>query len=358
MKVAVVGVGAIGSRHAAYLRGVGHRVITVDCDRPADFSAVGDLTAASDVDAWIISTPTDTHLQVVGEILERTPAARMLVEKPVCEPRDLPRLEQFILDHQDACIVVNDVYEHSLAVRHFARLAHEYHNTDPIRKITVEFTKNRKLDADQGRFIDTSYGDVGYEWFHMLAVLRSLLPSTQYQQYLARRPPVITSEVRVRTPVSDLPEIELYASIEGEILFREPTSFAFTSPLVRDQISRGAIPYGSDLRYRFANVETRSGAMLTLVFEPHFGMEPDYKNRHTIHVRGTEVPHSLTVSGNQLHNALSVQLRKLVNGDPGTSQIRLPEHRHMSMLTEEILANHLDNLHPTGLLGSQGVSHV
>ncbi|MEU3015915.1 Gfo/Idh/MocA family oxidoreductase [Nocardiopsis sp. NPDC007018] len=359
MKVAVVGVGAIGSRHTAYLRGAGHRVVTVDPERPADFSHVDGLTTVSDVDAWIVSTPTDAHLSVVDEILVRAPAARVLLEKPACEPRDLPRLERYALNHRDARIVVNDVYDHSVAVRQFARLVRDVGASDPVSKITVEFTKNRDLDADRGRFVDSSYGEVGYEWFHMLAIVRSLVPRDQYRRYLARRPQVVTDEMRTRTRTGDIPEIELYASTKGEVAFPETASFAFTEASTREQINSGAIPYGSDLRYRFVNVETHSGTALTLVFEPHFGAGHDYKNEHAIHVRGAEVPHSLTISGNQLHHALSIQLRELVGGGRGTSRLRLAEHRHMSMLTDAVFADRLCGPRPpTNLLDLRGVSHV
>ncbi|WP_232376285.1 dTDP-4-dehydrorhamnose 3,5-epimerase family protein [Amycolatopsis aidingensis] len=59
-------------------------------------------------------------------------------------------------------MIVNDVYAHSRAVRVFAKLVRSASAGDAVRRITIEFTKNRELDVANGRFVDTGYGEVGW----------------------------------------------------------------------------------------------------------------------------------------------------------------------------------------------------
>jgi hypothetical protein len=54
--------------------------------------------------------------------------------------------------------------------------------------VAVTFTKDRTGDIARGRFIDRSYGVLGYEWLHMLAVLRRVLPPDAVAAYLAANP--------------------------------------------------------------------------------------------------------------------------------------------------------------------------
>ncbi|WP_336047955.1 Gfo/Idh/MocA family oxidoreductase [Streptomyces sp. CA2R101] len=339
MKIAVVGVGAIGSRHAEYLRGSGRQVITVDSNRPADAVDVAAVASRSDIDAWVVATPTATHLDLVQQLLRLDASARILLEKPACYPHEISDFARMVRTYSRARIIVNDVYAHSAAVRSFARMLHRAAADDPVSRVVVEFTKNRQLDVALGRFVDTQYGEAGYEWFHLLTLLRAMLQPGTYETYLRTAPMSITPEMRVRTAGSGLPDIELYASTSGRISFGELAGHAFTSACAQRQISLGQIPYGSSLRYRFAHAELESGAQLTLVFEPNYRTESDYKNRHEIYLRGlpgNEAGRSVVVTGNHLRRALMAQLGALLRGSASTSQLRLPEHRHMAMLARTV----------------------
>ncbi|WP_158887954.1 Gfo/Idh/MocA family oxidoreductase [Amycolatopsis anabasis] len=333
MRIVIVGIGAIGSRHAACLGRAGHEVVTVDRNGNADFERVAGISGLSDVDYWVVATPTATHLAVVTDILRRRPDARVLLEKPACYPAELADLARTLRRHPRCRVVVNDVYAYSEAVRRFAATVRRFGRSDPIRKITVEFTKNRELDVVHGRFVDTRYGEAGYEYFHMLSILRSLLPGRQYRSYLRTHPALITSEMRVRTVGADLPEIELYASSAGTIAFPGLAGFAFPASVAKRYLESSRIPYGADMRYRFADVEFSSGKHVTLVFEPCYGTPVDYKNNHVVYVRDAVSSDHYPISGNHFDDAVLRQLDLLRQADDGTALIRLAEHRFMADLS-------------------------
>ncbi|RKT87841.1 Predicted dehydrogenase [Saccharopolyspora antimicrobica] len=332
MNIVIVGIGMIGARHVACFGRAGHRITTVDRKEGADHDRVADVPARSDVDAWVVATPTATHLAVVSEILRCQPNARILLEKPACYPAELGDLVDLVRRHPRARIVVNDVYAHSRVVRRFAESVHRAAAGDPIRKITIEFTKNRVLDIANGRFVDTQYGEAGYECFHMLSILRAILPAGHYERYLRTNPALVTPEMRVRTAVPELPEVELYTSSGGAIGFAGLAGFAFSASTAKRYLARSIIPFSAELRYRFADVELVSGKHVTLVFEPSYGVAADYKNEHTVHVRDAGSQQRVTVSGNHFEEALLAQLDFLCGADEGTAVLRLAEHRLMAAL--------------------------
>ncbi|ONI71043.1 hypothetical protein ALI144C_51790 [Actinosynnema sp. ALI-1.44] len=332
MRVVIVGTGSIGSRHLGCCEQAGHQVLTVDSNGRADCDRVALVPDPSSVDAWVVATPTAAHLLVLEEILRYQPDARVLLEKPVCYPAELPDLTRMIHQHPRCRIVVNDVYTYSRAVRRFAESVRRFSEFDPITRITVEFTKNRELDVANGRFVDTGYGEAGYEFFHMLSIVRSILPGDRYQTYLRTEPALITPEMRVRISAPNVPELEMYASSRGVVGFPELAGFAFSSTAAKHYVARARIPYGVDMRYRFADVELESGVHVTVVFEPSYGTAVDYKNKHVVSIGGAESRHQYTISGNHFDEAVLTQLDLLHHADEGTAVIRLAEHQCMACL--------------------------
>ena len=381
MRIAVLGAGAIGARYAAQLRTDGHRVVVLEsagaaAGAGADAGAGGGAGSRARsglgpalglgsvdpamVDVWAVVTPTPSRLGLLRGLLRLDPAARVLVEQPACSPRDLPALADAARDHPQARILVNDVYAHSPVVRRFAEVVHALADPgDPMARITVEFTKNRERDVVHGRFVDTEYGAAGYEWFHMLSILRAILPPAVYERYLLATPAQIAPEMRVVVNGRPgLPEITLHASTHGRIGFPGAACFAFSYPLARRRIARGHIPYGSELRYRFAEVEFASGTRVTLVFEPRYQTAKDYRNVHTVHVHyaapaavrgsaaaGRAAHRAYPLAVNQLREALAVQLAALTAPDPASAPVldadagpgeaaglRSAEHRYLAML--------------------------
>jgi hypothetical protein len=345
MKVAVIGLGAAGARCTAQLRADGHQVLTVAPSGAdaADPAGLGDPAAVA---AWVVAAPPPAHLALVRRLLRLDPAARILLEQPACPPQDLPALLRVLDTHPGARVIVNDVYAYSPAVRRFAglvRAAEESGPGDRIVRITVEFTKNRERDIARGRCVDPHYGAVGYEWLHMLAIVRSVLPRAEYERYLRTPPALVTPEMRMVSGGGPrLPEIELYASTHGRVGFPRIAGDAYSYPIGRRRIARGHIPYGSELRYRFADVAFASGARVTLVFEPGYQTALDYKNTHAVLVRDAGGHRTHPVVGNQLREALAAQLAALTDpgADQGLAGLRLPEHHHLAALAGYPQAHH------------------
>ncbi|MEU3046634.1 Gfo/Idh/MocA family oxidoreductase [Streptomyces sp. NPDC006984] len=340
MNIAVVGVGTIGSRHASNLRDAGHGVLTIDPAAAADASDLGRISRrrVSSLDAWVVSSPTDTHLETLRRILELQADARVLLEKPAVCPAQIAELTALLHGHPDASVRVNNVYGHSEAVGAFSRAVHRIAVDDPIRSVTVEFTKNRLADVAAGRFVDRDYGEIGYEWFHMMAVLRRVLPRREYRSFLATDPAEVTDEIRVRGVGPDFPRIDLYASMRGVIGFPRLAMGAFASPESRRRIATARIPYGCSLRYRTAHVRFASGAQAGLVFEPGHGVSEGYRNCHAVHVRSrTGARRTTEIRGNQLKDAVLAQLA-LLTGASGVcrTEIYRPEHEYMAALARSL----------------------
>lgn len=313
-------------------------MLTVAPGGAADAADVTEVAAPGSVDAWVVADPGPLHLPLVRRLLRLDPVARVLLEQPACPPRDLPALLRLLAEHPRARVAVNDIYAHSPAVHRFARILRSAVDSGPgdrITRITVEFTKNRDRDIARGRFVDAHYGAVGYEWLHMLAVVRAIVPRTEYERYLRTPPALVTPEMRVVGGGGDLPEIELYSSVHGRVGHPRAAGDSFSYSVARRRIALGRIPFGSELRYRFAEAVLASGARVTLVFEPGYQTGHDYKNTHAIHVRDGAGRHTEVVTGNHLRHALTAQLAALTapsGGHRDLTGLRLPEHHHLAAL--------------------------
>lgn len=192
----VVGYGAAGRLHADILGGAGMRVTIIDPKHhqnpavplPVYASVEALAAAAGPADLWSICAPTGDHLPLLRQILDRDPNARVLLEKPACHGHEIPDFEHLINVHPHARIVVNDQYSHSRPLNRLGALIGELAPGQTIDHIMVTFTKDRRQDISTGRFVDRIYGVLGYEWLHMLAVVRQILPSNLVAGYLAADP--------------------------------------------------------------------------------------------------------------------------------------------------------------------------
>ncbi|WP_328341069.1 Gfo/Idh/MocA family oxidoreductase [Micromonospora sp. NBC_00421] len=333
MRIAIIGVGHIGRRYAGYLREDGLETVFVDNNGRFDHRRVAEVTNPGAVDVWIVATPTATHLGVVREILELVPAAAVLIEKPACHPDQIPALASMFARHPDARLLVNDVYQHSATLHTLAAATHVRAPHDPVRRITVEFSKNRLKDVADGRFVDQAYGDVGYEWFHMLSLLRALLPTADFKQYLSLPLAVATPEVHTEITLPAGVDITLHSSVVGHIGFPEIGLPFYAAAVPQRHLGSGEIPYGSDFRYRVAVVDFQSGGTATAIFEPHYGRSVDFKNQHLVEVRADGRTERHDITDNHLRRALGRQIRDITTRDPcDDGRLRLDEHRHMADL--------------------------
>lgn len=90
--------------------------------------------------------------------------------------------------HPAARVTVVDQYQHSAVLPELARLIAATEPVRPTDRITCTFAKDRTDDIARGRFIDRSYGVLGYEWLHMLAAIRHLIPPGAFAAYLSSAP--------------------------------------------------------------------------------------------------------------------------------------------------------------------------
>ncbi|MEU8042413.1 hypothetical protein [Streptosporangium sp. NPDC049078] len=197
MTVCMVGYGAAGRLHAQLLADSGAQLVVVDPkhqDLPKEYRTfshgVDELPpqVAAGVGMWSVCCPTADHVPVLRSILAHDPQARILLEKPACQGHEIGELARLVGEHPAARVMVTDQYRHARALDVAADLIEEHEPGTPIHRLTVTFTKDRSADIAGGRFVDRSYGVLGYEWLHMLAVLRRFLPADVFAAYLASPP--------------------------------------------------------------------------------------------------------------------------------------------------------------------------
>lgn len=194
-RACILGYGVAGRLHGLVLAENGLTLDIVDPKHHGAAAVVQTVHASLDaldteqsVELWSVCTPTGEHLPLLRQILARDPAARVLLEKPACHGHEIPDFERLLEDHPLARLVVNDQYSHSGALDRLNTLIRELEPGKPIDHVSVIFTKDRRPDVETGRFVDRTYGVLGYEWLHMLAVVRRILPMNLFAQYLAADP--------------------------------------------------------------------------------------------------------------------------------------------------------------------------
>jgi predicted dehydrogenase len=198
--VCVVGYGMVGTLHTRLLTGLGLRVSVVEWDAAVilprgvrGWRTVEDVPAAA-VDVWLVCTPTEDHLSTLTRVLALDPAARVLLEKPACRTAEIDRLTAILSAHPRMRMAVMDQYRDCAVVARMVETLRTLAPGEPVRRVRVAFSKDRRPDVRRGRFVDRDHGVFGYEWHHMLAILGGLLPPSGYGAYLAR--PVAPGELR------------------------------------------------------------------------------------------------------------------------------------------------------------------
>lgn len=315
-RACVIGYGVAGRLHAAILAASGAELTILDPrhqDLPRAHKTfpheVSELpaTIASAISLWSVCCPTSGHLPVLRTILSRNPQARVLLEKPACQAHEISDLTALLQASPAARIEVVDQYQHSAVLPEMARLIAAAEPGQPPSRITVTFTKDRSTDIARGRFIDRSYGVLGYEWLHMLAVIRHLLPPAAFSAYLASGPA----------------DAELHPAYDGQLFISALTeSSAITtsgtpcSLELTSSITAASHPGRQPRR----EVTVHAG---TTVFTARLSpaAQPDGSplglNQHLITAeRSGEVIHRQVITDSPLHTALGTAIRVLLSDDP------------------------------------------
>jgi hypothetical protein len=277
MHVAIVGYGTIGRMHARILRSFGAKISIVD-PQPPDHPVGADVWGAIDeiperirdaIDVWVISNPTVHHLSTLRDVLACQPKTRAFMEKPACASHEIDGLQTLLSEHPQARLIVNQQYRHSRIVSllraEMARVPDFDRFPDSIE---ISFTKDRRPDIAAGRFVDTDYEILGYEWTHMISVLEGLLPREAVEDYLAA--PVEDSRfVATRGPSGYVTGLREHSLLDS-------THLSMHSTITEDLSGRGAPSQfrshwqrseHSAARHRYAAVRF-GDTLLTAEFDP------------------------------------------------------------------------------------------
>ncbi|MEV4199346.1 NAD(P)-dependent oxidoreductase [Micromonospora globbae] len=336
LRACVVGYGVAGRLHAEILAEAGASLTILDPkhqDLPKDFrsftTGVDELpdAVASAVALWSVCCPTADHLPVLQSILARDPQARILLEKPACQGHEIAELTALLASHRNARLAIVDQYRHSRAIDALHQLLAELEPDAVIDHIGVTFSKDRTIDISRGRFVDRSYGVLGYEWLHMLAALRQFLPAEAWAAYLVDDPQraELTATYDPRMFVSALTE-RTTITIDGHNVTLELASTITGSTVILGSTprtgrgharwSRGRRP--SDDRHRHITVHagrTRFVAHLDPVTAPD-GWQLD-RNQHRITAhRDGRLLHDTVIDDSPLHTAVRDAASQLLGDDP------------------------------------------
>jgi DNA-binding CsgD family transcriptional regulator len=320
LHVAIVGFGSIGRMHARILHSLSVRISIVD-PQPVDVPDV-DVWSTIDeipdrikdtIDVWLISNPTVHHLATLRTVLASRQAARVLLEKPACTSYEIDELQTLLNLHSQARIAINHQYRYSQVVSLMRTEMAQIGGGLPD-SIDIAFTKDRRTDMAAGRFIDTDYEVLGYEWRHMLSVLEALLPNDVNDAYFTA--PVEASVYQATRDRSG------YLTAVRELSWLGSTRLSMYTTITEDLSGQGAPPQSFDswrryesspARHRYAVV--RFGDIeLTAEFDPVTTIDgfclPRNKHRFTIESRGRIVSDRVVVDS-PLATSLRVALAQL-----------------------------------------------
>ncbi|WP_433259769.1 hypothetical protein ACQPYK_49250 (plasmid) [Streptosporangium sp. CA-135522] len=333
MTACVVGYGAAGRLHAQLLTDAGAQLTILDPkhqDLPKAYRTfrhgIDDLPAAvaHGIGLWSVCCPTADHLPVLRSILRHDPHACVLLEKPACQGGEAQALTKLLAAHPDARVMVTDQYAHARALDTAIDLITAYEPHNPIRHIAITFTKDRSADIARGRFVDRSYGVLGYEWLHMLAVLRRLIPAESFAAYLAHHPEQATLRA-VYDPHLFVSALTEHSTLHiGDAVMDLELHSSITSPAV----VIGHVPHDTtgwshgvrppDDRHRYLTI--RAGrTCLTVHLDPVTtaeGWQLD-RNRHRITIdRDGEVLHDQIIEDSPLQTAIRSAASALTGSVP------------------------------------------
>lgn len=188
MNVLLIGFGKIGQIKAALWQSMGLTVLVYDISPTAQELivesgyqiatplALKELRLSKEL-IVDVSTPASTHASALTWALDTLAPnypMHILLEKPVVSSaEELRTLELTLARHADFDknnLIVNESYFSSAALRKVKAMIDE--SGEELKLVSVELSKNRISDNDNGRFFDYSLGALGIEMPHMVAILQ------------------------------------------------------------------------------------------------------------------------------------------------------------------------------------------
>ena len=324
----VVGYGKIGRLHARILVEQGAELTVIDPkhqDLPKAYRSfphgVDGLAPAvrSSIGMWAVCTPTGDHLPVLRSILSHDPRARVLLEKPACLGHEITDFQELLDTHPEARIVVTDQYRHARALDVLRQVMDRFEPDSKPTHVAVTFVKDRSADIALGRFVDRSYGVLGYEWLHMLTILRRLLDEPAGTAYFSTAPantellatyhedlfvPALTERTHLSLPTRPL-HIDLTSSIATPTLAVGHHTTPDASRPFTDRHRKATVHAGrTHFTVHFGPVTLSGGDQLG-------------RNRHLVQAeRDGKVLHEEVVDDSPLHTAVRDATARLLGTEP------------------------------------------
>ena len=257
------------------------------------------------VQVWCICTPTENHFESLETILSRNPRVRVIVEKPACLSFEVDAFQALLKKYHEARVLINRQYADSRAVREMVNALKRY-DVEHIDLIRMEFSKDRRPDIDAGRFVDSHFGVLGYEWSHILTIIQQFLSKDEWATYRDMPSDLqatfdqvqFVSELEERTVLPSETKIALRSSMRGK--------YEFASFMPYDQLicHRYIEVTAGTLRFRL-QLEPRDETRFTgRLFENHFRIED-----------GGDVVHDSTILDPFLPRFLQLTLKQLFQSD-------------------------------------------
>jgi hypothetical protein len=172
--ILIIGYGKVGSIKSDIYKSLGCNVFIVDPYKTSSkYKILKTIPKDSNIDICDICTPTDRHIQDVQSVLNIAPKAKIFVEKPLCNnKKDYAQFQQILKDFPLSTILLSENYLYSSVMKEVKNFIIQ--NDIEIKSIEIEFSKDRRQDVQNGRFIDQQLGPIGIEVPHMISLLYSL----------------------------------------------------------------------------------------------------------------------------------------------------------------------------------------
>lgn len=327
--IGIVGYGKMGRIYRKVFDPLCDRFVIVD-PRAADdletrpYGTLGDVPGDlfNHVQVWCICTPTDNHFESLETILSRNPRARVIVEKPACLSFQVDPFQALLEKYGEARVLSNRQYADSRAVREMVHALKRY-DVEHIDLIRIEFSKDRRPDIDAGRFVDSHFGVLGYEWSHILTIIQQLLGQDGWAAYRA-----MPSELQ-----ATFDDVQFVAELEERSVLPSGTKVELRSSMLGKYEFASFVPYDQLICHRY--IEVNAGARrFRLQLEPRDETRftgPPFENHFRIE-DGGDVLHDSTILDPFLPRFLQWTLNQLFQSDcpplDWTSLERIISTRH------------------------------
>ncbi len=310
--IGIVGCGKMGRIYRKVFDPLCDRFVIVDPraadDRePRPYATLGDVPEDlfHRVQVWCICTPTENHFESLATILSRHPRARVIVEKPACLSFEVNPFQALLGKYREARVLLNRQYADSRAVREMVNALKRY-DVEHIDLIRIEFSKDRRPDIDAGRFVDSHFGVLGYEWSHILTIIQQLFGQDDWATYRD-----LPSELQ-----ATFDHVQFVSELEEQTALPSGTKIELRSSMLGNYEFASFVPYDQLICHRY--IEVNAGTIrFRLQLEPRDETRftgPPFENHFRIE-DGGDVLHDSTILDPFLPRFLQLTLNQLFQSD-------------------------------------------